>query len=165
MPRRICVCAAGHTVAEQRCMNIAQSPWAKAHQFIAMKTREIHRVGRFWFATNRRADGQWVAWAQTTPIYSAHPPAESKDQIWLAVGFSREHAAAQLKRQLALPPYDTASIQQRTHCWHMLLTAAGMLVTGVLTTEPALVVGGLIGMGHGLYRCAILADQADSRFT
>lgn len=128
-----------------------------------MKTREVHRVGRFWFATTQRPDGQWVAWAQTTPIYADAPLTESVERVWLASGSSREQAAAKLKQQLALPPYDTASIQQRHRCWIMLLTATGMTLGGMIVAEPTLFFGGMIGIGHGLYACVWLSERSDSR--
>jgi hypothetical protein len=125
-----------------------------------MKTREIQRVGRFWLAVTQRADGQWVAWAQTTPIYADAPPAESGERVWLASGFSREQATAKLKQQLALPPYDAASIQERHRCWHMLIVAAGMVVVGIIVPEPMLAFSGIIGIGHGIYACALLTEQS-----
>ena len=128
-----------------------------------MKTREIHRVGRFWLAAVQRADGQWVAWAQTTPIYADAPLAESRERVWLASGFSREQATAKLKRELALPPYDAASIQERHRCWFTLLTATGMALGGVLVAEPTLFFAGMIGMGHGVYACVWLSERPDNR--
>ena len=128
-----------------------------------MKTREIQRVGRFWLATTQCADGQWVAWAQTTPIYTDAPLAESRERVWLASGFSREQATAKLKRELALPPYDAASVQERHRCWLMLLTATGMALGGVLAAEPTLFFGGIVGIGHGLYACVWLSERSDSR--
>lgn len=126
-----------------------------------MKTRDIQRIGRFWLASAQRADGQWVAWAQTTPIYADAPLAESRERIWLASGCSREQATAKLKRELALPPYDAASIQERRRCWHMLLVAAGLLALGIGVAEPILAFGGLIGIGHGIYACALLTEQSE----
>jgi len=126
-----------------------------------MNTRQVRRVDRFWFATAQRADGQWVAWAQTTPIYSDLPLPDSQERIWMKVGFSRENAAAQLKKELALPPYDAATIRQRRQCTRMLLTASAMLVGGMLASEPTLTLGGIVGIGHGLHRYAMLFDQTD----
>jgi len=127
-----------------------------------MNSRAIHRVGRFWVATKQRADGQWVAWAQITPIYSDEPVADSHEHIWLVSGSSREQATAKLKRELALPPYDAASQQERHRCWVMLTTASTMLVSGVLIAEPTLFFAGLVGVGHGLYACVWLSERSDS---
>ncbi|MBL8540474.1 MAG: hypothetical protein JNK68_08885 [Betaproteobacteria bacterium] len=127
-----------------------------------MNSRAIHRVGRFWVATKQRADGQWVAWAQITPIYSDEPVADSHEHIWLVSGSSREQATAKLKRELALPPYDAASQQERHRCWVMLTAASTMLVSGVLIAEPTLFFAGLVGVGHGLYSCVWLSERSDS---
>lgn len=130
-----------------------------------MEGKKVQRVGRFWFATTQRPDGKWVAWAQTTPIYSDTPPAESDARVWLAVGFSREQAAAKLRRELALPPYDAASLRERRNCWLMLVAAATVLLAGALVEEPTLVCAGIIGIFHGLLACVWLAEQADESQT
>jgi hypothetical protein len=128
-----------------------------------MNTREIQRIGRFWFATAQRTDGQWVAWAQTTPIYSDAPIAESREEVWHAFGASREEAAAKLKQKLALPPYDAASIRERHRCWHLMLVGAGIALAGVVVAEPTLILAGALGIGHGFYACVALAEQAEAR--
>jgi hypothetical protein len=128
-----------------------------------MKTREIQRIGRFWVAATQRADGQWVAWAQTTPIYADAPLEECREQVWRTCGFTREQATAKLKRELALPPYDAATRREQHRCWHMLLVATGMVAAGILAAEPLLAFGGMIGIGHGIHACAALTDQSDDR--
>lgn len=128
-----------------------------------MKTREIQRVGRFWLATTQRADGQWIAWAQTTPIYADAPLAESRERVWLASGFSREQATAKLKRELALPPYDAATERERRQCWHMLMVAVGIVILGIVAGQPVLSFAGIIGIGHGLYACALLTEESEDR--
>jgi hypothetical protein len=126
-----------------------------------MEAKKIQRVGRYWLATRQRPDGQWVAWAQATPIYSDSPPAEPDARVWCAVGCSRERAAAKVRRELALPPYDAATLREKRNCWLMLAGAMGLVLAGALTTEPTLVCGGIIGIVHGLYACVWLAEQAD----
>jgi hypothetical protein len=127
-----------------------------------MKAKDIQRIGRFWLATAQRADGQWVAWAQTTPIYSDAPIDESREQVWRTSGFTREQAAAKLKQQLALPPFDAASVQERHNCWVTLLAATGMVLGGVLAAEPMFVLGGIVGVVHGIYACVGLSEDADN---
>jgi hypothetical protein len=127
-----------------------------------MKAKDIQRIGRFWLATAQRADGQWVAWAQTTPIYSDAPIDESREQVWRTSGFTREQAAAKLKQKLALPPFDAASVRARHQCWHMLLVATGMVVIGMIAPAPMVGFGGVIGIVHGIYACASLAEQAEN---
>ena len=124
-----------------------------------MEAKKVQRVGRFWFATTQRPDGQWVAWAQTTPIYSDQPPVESDSRVWFAFGFSREQAAAKLKRDLALPPYDPASVRERRNCWLMLALATIMMLGGALAAEPVLVCSGIVGIVHGLYACVWLTSE------
>jgi hypothetical protein len=131
-----------------------------------MQTKKVQRIGHFWLATSQRTDGQWVAWAQTTPIYSDLPLSESGERVWTASGHSREQAAARLKRQLALPPYDPASIQERQNCWLMLLAGTVMTLGGVVATEPIFILGGIVGIIHGSYACVWLSEaEADSRRT
>jgi hypothetical protein len=126
-----------------------------------MQTREVQRVGRFWLATTQRADGQWVAWAQTTPIYADEPTAEARERVWLVSGCSREEAWAKLKRELSLPPYDAATARERQRCWRMLLAATMLVVGGIILAEPTIFFGGFIGIGHGLYACVWLSERSD----
>ncbi len=127
-----------------------------------MTSKEIQRLGRFWVATKQRSDGQWVAWAQTTPIYGDEPLAESGERVWLAAGCSRDQAAAKLKRELSLPPYDAASQEERHRCWIMLTMASTLIIGGALIAEPTLFFAGLVGIGHGLYTCVWLSERSDS---
>ena len=130
-----------------------------------METRKIQRIGRFWLATIQRPDGQWMAWAQTTPIYSDTPSAETGTRVWSAVGYSRERAAAKLKRELNLPPYDPASLRERRDCWLMLVVATFLVLAGAIVAEPTIVCSGIVGIVHGLYACVWLAEQADEEST
>lgn len=127
-----------------------------------MTSKTIQRLGRFWVATKQHPDGQWVAWAQTTPIYGDEPLAETRERVWLATGSSREQAAAKLKRELALPPYDAASQEERHRCWLMLTIACTLIASGVLIAEPTLFFAGFVGIGHGVYACVWLSERADS---
>jgi hypothetical protein len=135
----------------------------KIFEVRVMSSRQIQHIGRFWVATVQRADGQWLAWAQTTPIYADAPLAESRECVWIASGFTREQAIAKLKQELALPPYDAASVRERHRCWQTMLAGAGLMLVGLIVAEPTLVLAGTLGISHGFCACVMLAERTDGR--